>query len=167
MESASKDILLGALVELLNEKEFKKDFVKRVNEHVDVPMINEKTEQKVINTLYKLMVDQVERAAEKIKKMIEYIYIMLKNTELRKYGLECVGTIFFLFVILLTGNPLAIGLALALMIYIAGPITGGHFNPAVSIMMYANKKLSMKDTLMYIVAQVLGGLAALIIFRMM
>tara|TARA_B100002019_G_C20851903_1_gene395046 strand:+ start:217 stop:429 length:213 start_codon:yes stop_codon:yes gene_type:complete len=68
MESASKDILLGALVELLNEKEFKKDFVKRVNEHVDVPMINEKTEQKVINTLYKLMVDQVERAAEKIKK---------------------------------------------------------------------------------------------------
>jgi hypothetical protein len=31
-------------------------------------MINEKTEQKVINTLYKLMVDQVERAAEKIKK---------------------------------------------------------------------------------------------------
>ena len=68
MESASKDILLGALVELLNEEEFKKDFVKRVNEHVDVPMINEKTEQKVINTLYKLMVDQVERAAEKIKK---------------------------------------------------------------------------------------------------
>jgi stringent starvation protein B len=68
MESASKDILLGALVELLNENEFKKDFVKRVNEHVDVPMINEKTEQKVINTLYKLMVDQVERAAEKIKK---------------------------------------------------------------------------------------------------
>tara|TARA_A100001015_G_scaffold295981_1_gene375632 strand:- start:591 stop:869 length:279 start_codon:yes stop_codon:yes gene_type:complete len=92
---------------------------------------------------------------------------MLKNTELRKYGLECVGTIFFLFVILLTGNPLAIGLALVLMIYIAGPITGGHFNPAVSIMMYANKKLSMKDTLMYIVAQVLGGLAALTIFRMM
>jgi len=68
MESASKDILLGALVELLNEKEFKKDFVRKVNEHVDVPMINEKTEQKVINTLYKLMVDQVERAAEKIKK---------------------------------------------------------------------------------------------------
>ncbi len=68
MESVSKDILLGALVELLNEKEFKKDFVRKVNEHVDVPMINEKTEQKVINTLYKLMVDQVERAAEKIKK---------------------------------------------------------------------------------------------------
>ena len=68
MESASKDILLGALVELLNEKEFKKDFVRKVNEHVDVPMIKEKTEQKVINTLYKLMVDQVERAVEKIKK---------------------------------------------------------------------------------------------------
>ena len=67
MESASKEILLGSLVELLNDTEFKKDFVRRVNEHVDVPVINEKTEKKVINTLYKMMVEQVERAIDKIK----------------------------------------------------------------------------------------------------
>lgn len=68
METASKEILLGSLVELLNEDEFKKDFVDRVNNHVDIPIINEKTEKKVINTLYKLMVEQVEKAIDKIKK---------------------------------------------------------------------------------------------------
>ena len=89
----------------------------------------------------------------------------MKTTDLKKYGLECVGTIFFLYVILLTGNAWAIGLALALMIYIAGPVTGGHFNPAVSIMMYAKRKLSMKDALFYILAQVAGGLIALSVYR--
>lgn len=68
METASKEILLGSLVELLNDEEFKKDFVHRVNYHVDIPIINEKTEKKVINTLYKLMVEQVEKAIDKIKK---------------------------------------------------------------------------------------------------
>lgn len=68
MEAASKDILLGSLVELLNDNEFKKDFVRKVNENVDIPIINEKTEKKVINTLYKLMVEQVEVAIQKIQK---------------------------------------------------------------------------------------------------
>lgn len=68
MENASKEILLGSLVNLLNDKDFKQDFVRKVNENVDIPIINEKTEKKVINTLYKLMVDQVETAIEKIQK---------------------------------------------------------------------------------------------------
>ena len=68
MEAASKEILLGSLVELLNDNEFKKDFVRKVNENVDIPIINEKTEKKVINTLYKLMVEQVEAAIQKIQK---------------------------------------------------------------------------------------------------
>ena len=68
MENASKEILLGSLVELLNDNEFKQDFVRKVNANVDIPIINEKTEKKVINTLYKLMVNQVETAIEKIQK---------------------------------------------------------------------------------------------------
>lgn len=68
MENASKEILLGSLVNLLNDKDFKQDFVRKVNANVDIPIINEKTEKKVINTLYKLMVDQVETAIEKIQK---------------------------------------------------------------------------------------------------
>ena len=68
MENASKEILLGSLVELLNDNDFKQDFVRKVNANLDIPIINEKTEKKVINTLYKLMVDQVETAIEKIQK---------------------------------------------------------------------------------------------------
>lgn len=91
---------------------------------------------------------------------------MCTQKQLQKYSLEFVGTIFFLYVILLTGNAWAIGLALAIVIYIAGPITGGHFNPAVSIMMYANKKISSYDTMMYIISQMLGGLVALLIYKL-
>ena len=68
MEASSKDILLGSLVELFNDNEFKKDFVHKLNENVDIPIINEKTEKKIINSLYKLMVEQVEIAIEKIQK---------------------------------------------------------------------------------------------------
>ena len=91
---------------------------------------------------------------------------MCSQKQLQKYSLEFIGTILFLYVILLTGNAWAIGLALAIVIYIAGPVTGGHFNPAVSIMMYANKKLSSYDTMMYIISQILGGFVALLIYKL-
>ena len=68
---------------------------------------------------------------------------------------------YFLYVILATGQALAIGLALTVAIMVGGKISGGNFNPAVSVMMAAAGKLSMKDLLPYIVAQVAGGLAAL------
>ena len=68
MESASKEILLGSVVELFKDDDFEKDFVKKVNAQVDIPLINEKTEKKIIKSLYKLIVDQVELAVEKIQK---------------------------------------------------------------------------------------------------
>ena len=78
---------------------------------------------------------------------------------------EFVGTFFFLYVILATGNYLAIGAALALAIYLGGSISGGNFNPAVTIMLIAAKKQSMDTALPYIVAQVAGGLAALALYQ--
>jgi aquaporin Z len=78
---------------------------------------------------------------------------------------EFVGTFFFLYVILATGNFLAIGAALALAIYLGGSISGGNFNPAVTIMLIAAKKQRMDTALPYIVAQVAGGLAALALYQ--
>jgi aquaporin Z len=78
-----------------------------------------------------------------------------------KYLTEFIGTFIFLSVILSTGQAFPIGLALAVAIYFGGGISGGHFNPAVSTMMAAKGKLSMMDLPWYILAQVLGGLAAL------
>ena len=74
---------------------------------------------------------------------------------------EFLGTMFFLYVILATGDAVAIGLALMIVIFILGKVSGGNFNPAVSVMLAMAGKLSVKDLAPYVVAQVLGGLAAL------
>ena len=79
--------------------------------------------------------------------------------------IEFVGTFFFLYVILAVGTPLAIGAALALAIYVGGSISGGNFNPAVTIMLIAAKKQRIETALPYIVAQVAGGLAALALYK--
>ena len=50
-------------------------------------------------------------------------------------------------------------------ILVGGKISGGNFNPAVSIMMGAAGKLPKNDLIPYILAQVAGGLAALELFK--
>ena len=80
--------------------------------------------------------------------------------------IEFIGTFFFLYVIISTGNPLAIGAALALAIYLGGSISGGNFNPAVTIMMVAAKKQNIQTALPYILAQVAGGMTALALYNM-
>ena len=82
-----------------------------------------------------------------------------------KYLVEFLGTLFFLYIIIATGNALAIGAALALVIYLGGKISGGNFNPAVSVMMVVAGKLSKQDLIGYILAQILGGLAALELYK--
>ncbi|WP_130617548.1 aquaporin Z [Dyella amyloliquefaciens] len=58
----------------------------------------------------------------------------------------------------LLGVSLAFGLTVLTMAYAVGPISGGHFNPAVTIGLVVGGRFSMKDAPAYIVAQVLGGL---------
>ena len=82
-----------------------------------------------------------------------------------KYLVEFLGTLFFLYIIIATGNALAIAGALALAIYLGGKISGGNFNPAVSVMMAMAGKLPKEDLIGYILAQVLGGLAALELYK--
>jgi aquaporin Z len=82
-----------------------------------------------------------------------------------KYLVEFLGTTFFVYIILATGNPLAIGAALALVILLTSSISGGHINPAVSIVMASAGKISTSDLIPYIMAQVFGGLIALEIYK--
>jgi len=84
---------------------------------------------------------------------------------IKKLLAEFLGTLFFLYVILATGDAVAIGLALMSVIFILGKYSGGHFNPAVSVMMAAAGKTSMKDLAPYIIAQIAGGLAALELYK--
>jgi aquaporin Z len=93
---------------------------------------------------------------------------------MNKYFVEFLGTMFFLFVILMSSSigpselqPVIIGAGLAIAIFVGGKISGGNFNPAVSVMMTAANKLSTSDLLPYIIAQILGGLAALQLTKVM
>ncbi len=60
---------------------------------------------------------------------------------------------------------LAHGLAIAIMVSALGHISGGHFNPAVTIGFWVTKKLSTPDTLLYWLAQVAGASAAAFLLR--
>jgi len=84
---------------------------------------------------------------------------------MNKYLVEFVGTVFFIYVIIATGNWLAIGAALAIAVMIGAPISGGNFNPAVSITMAVAGKLPMREVIPYILCQVAGGLAAFELFK--
>lgn len=58
------------------------------------------------------------------------------------------------------GVSLAFGLSVITMAYAVGPISGGHFNPAVSIGLCVGGRFSVRKLMPYIVAQLLGGVAA-------
>jgi MIP family channel proteins len=65
----------------------------------------------------------------------------------------------------LLGIAVAHGLAIGIMISAFGHISGGHFNPAVTIGFWVTRKLSTFDSLLYWVAQLAGGLAAAYLLR--
>ncbi len=60
----------------------------------------------------------------------------------------------------LLGVSLAFGLTVLTMVYAIGPISGCHLNPAVSFGLWAGGKFESKLLLPYIIAQVIGGIAA-------
>ena len=79
--------------------------------------------------------------------------------------IEYVGTVFFLYVIIATGNPLAIGAALAFAVYIGGPISGGNFNPAVTILMTLSGKQNPALLVPYIIVQILAALTVFELYK--
>jgi glycerol uptake facilitator-like aquaporin len=85
---------------------------------------------------------------------------------IQKYLAEFAGTIFFVYVILATANPLAIGAALALVILLTTNISGGGYvNPAVSIVMASYGKISTSELIPYCLSQILGALVALELYK--
>ncbi len=65
----------------------------------------------------------------------------------------------------LLGVSFAFGLTVLTMAYAVGGISGGHFNPAVTLGLVAAGRHSAGDALPYIVAQVLGAIAAVVILH--
>ena len=65
----------------------------------------------------------------------------------------------------LLGIALAHGLTMAIMVSALGHISGGHFNPAVSIGFWVTKRIGTLEVFLYWAAQVLGGIAAAFVLR--
>lgn len=79
---------------------------------------------------------------------------------MQKYIVEFLGTLFLTFIVLYTGDYLAIGSALAIACFLGGSISGGAFNPAVALAYLAKGKIGTTDIVPYIVAEVAGALVA-------
>lgn len=88
--------------------------------------------------------------------------------DFRKYLVEFIGTFFLVFTISATAlwggegviAPIAIGFALMIMVYAGGYVSGGHYNPAVSLAAAIRGALPWKQWLFYALFQVLGGVVA-------
>lgn len=90
---------------------------------------------------------------------------------MNKYIVEFIGTFFLVLVVGLTViepgagilAPLAIGSTLMIMVYAGGPISGGHYNPAVTLGVWMRGKCETKDAITYMIVQFVAGIVAAII----
>ena len=79
---------------------------------------------------------------------------------MNKYIIEFLGTFFLVLIIGLSQNPVAIGLGLAVLVYMGAHISGAHYNPVVSLAMLINNQIELKEFSFYLASQLLGSLVA-------
>ncbi|WP_218026073.1 MIP/aquaporin family protein [Nocardia miyunensis] len=88
-----------------------------------------------------------------------------------KYAVELIGTFFLVFTVgaaVRSGSqlaPLAIGAVLMVMIYAGGHLSGGHYNPAVTLAVLVRRRIRLREAVRYWVAQLLAGILAALVVR--
>src|SRR5436305_11486957 len=88
-----------------------------------------------------------------------------------KYAVEAIGTFFLVFTVgaaVGSGSPLAplgIGAVLMVMIYAGGHLSGGHYNPAVTLAVLVRRRIRLRDAVGYWVVQFGAGLFAAVVVR--
>lgn len=102
----------------------------------------------------------------------------------QKYAAEFIGTAFLLATVIgsgimaeqlaggnvaiaLLGNTIPTGAILVVLITMLGPISGAHFNPAVTLVFALKRDISRTDSLIYLLMQILGGLAGMLAAHLM
>ena len=109
--------------------------------------------------------------------MTRSAYSLLKNSNkyMKNYLSEYIGTTFLLMIVVGSGimgqslsdnnsltllaNTIATGAGLIVLIWMFGNISGAHFNPAVSIIMFLNKELEGRECFIYSIVQILGAIS--------
>jgi aquaporin Z len=88
-----------------------------------------------------------------------------------KYAVEAIGTFFLVFTVgaaVGSGSPLAplgIGAVLMVMIYAGGHLSGGHYNPAVTMAVLVRRRITLREAVGYWIAQLGAGLLAAVVVR--
>lgn len=90
---------------------------------------------------------------------------------MKEYLVEFIGTFFLVLTVGMVSidpgagalAPLAIGSVLAVMVYAGGYISGGHYNPAVTVSVWLRGKTSPSQAAWYVTAQALAGVVAALI----
>lgn len=102
----------------------------------------------------------------------------------RRLGAEFLGTAFLLATVVgsgimaerlaggnvaiaLLGNTIPTGAILVVLITILGPVSGAHFNPAVTVAFAVRREIGPGDSALYIAAQIAGGLAGMLAAHIM
>ncbi|MDR1788913.1 MAG: aquaporin [Opitutaceae bacterium] len=87
---------------------------------------------------------------------------------MKKYIVEFIGSFFLVLTVCTAGalgtaaSLLAVGAALMVMVYAGGHVSGGHYNPAVTLGVYLRGGFKKEDVLPYWAAQFAGALAAVV-----
>lgn len=84
---------------------------------------------------------------------------------MNKYIVEFLGTFFLTYIFFATNNWIAVGAALAIAVLLGGQISGGPFNPAVSIALFVSGKIPICDLFPYITSEIAGALAGYELFK--
>jgi len=61
MPQTINEMTKQSILELFNDDDFRKQVVKNINDDIDIPMINEKTEKKVFNKIYQAFVSALQK----------------------------------------------------------------------------------------------------------
>lgn len=87
---------------------------------------------------------------------------------MKKLFIEFFGTYFLVLIIgLSSGNPIAVGFGLMILVYTGAHISGAHYNPVVTLALFLQKEISALDSVKYVISQIVGStLAALSIYLM-
>jgi aquaporin Z len=87
------------------------------------------------------------------------------NKLANKLLIEFIGTFFLVLTVGLAANPIAIGLVLGAMVYMGGYISGAHYNPAVTLAIWIQKKIGSKDAGLYMLVQLVAAMAAAMVYQ--
>ena len=85
---------------------------------------------------------------------------------MKAYSMEAMGTFFLLLAALFSANPIAIGLMFMAMVYCGSHISGGHFNPAVTLAVWLRTGIKSSLALSYAAAQTVGAFVAAYFFSL-